>query len=42
MAQLREFKKQQTRQTIAHAATDLFLRNGFEGTTIADVADAAG
>ncbi|WP_405582669.1 TetR/AcrR family transcriptional regulator [Streptomyces sp. NBC_01190] len=42
MAQLREFKKQQTRQTIARAATALFLERGFERTTIADVAAAAG
>lgn len=42
MAQLREFKKQQTRQAIAHAATVLFVERGFEGTTIADVAEAAG
>jgi AcrR family transcriptional regulator len=42
MAQLREFKKQQTRQSITHAATALFVERGFEGTTIADVAEAAG
>lgn len=42
MAQLREFKKQQTRQAITHAATVLFMERGFEGATIADVAEAAG
>jgi AcrR family transcriptional regulator len=42
MAQLREFKKQQTRQAIADAATVLFMERGFEGTTIVDVAEAAG
>jgi AcrR family transcriptional regulator len=42
MAQLREMKKQQTRQAITHAATALFMERGFEETTIADVADAAG
>jgi AcrR family transcriptional regulator len=42
MAQLRELKKQQTRQAITHAATALFMERGFEETTIADVAEAAG
>jgi len=42
MAQLRELKKQQTRQAIIHAATALFMERGFEETTIADVAEAAG
>ncbi|GAA4241373.1 TetR family transcriptional regulator [Actinomadura meridiana] len=38
---LREMKKQQTRQTISHEATRLFLRHGFDRVTIADVAAAA-
>jgi AcrR family transcriptional regulator len=42
MAQLRELKKQQTRQTISHVATGLFIERGFERTTIADIAAAAG
>ncbi|MFI1094562.1 TetR/AcrR family transcriptional regulator [Streptomyces sp. NPDC020917] len=42
MAQLRELKKQQTRQAITNAATVLFMERGFEGTTISDVAEAAG
>lgn len=42
MARLRELKKQQTRQAITHAATVLFVERGFEATTIADVAEAAG
>lgn len=42
MGQLREVKKQQTRQAITHAATALFMARGFEGTTIAEVAEAAG
>ncbi len=41
MAQLRELKKQQTRQTISHVATALFIERGFERTTIADIAKAA-
>jgi AcrR family transcriptional regulator len=42
MAQLREVKKRRTRQAITDAATALFLERGFEETTIADVAEAAG
>lgn len=42
MTQLRERKKQQTRQTISHVATGLFIERGFERTTIADIAAAAG
>ena len=42
MAELRERKKQQTRQTISNVATGLFIERGFERTTIADIADAAG
>ena len=42
MAQLRELKKQQTRRTISGLARRLFAERGFEGTTIADIAEAAG
>jgi AcrR family transcriptional regulator len=42
MTQLRELKKQQTRQTISHVATRLFVEQGYERTTIADIAAAAG
>jgi AcrR family transcriptional regulator len=38
---LREQKKERTREAIAAAALDLFTRNGFEQTTIADIAAAA-
>ncbi|MGW8986797.1 TetR/AcrR family transcriptional regulator [Streptomyces parvus] len=38
---LRESKKQQTRQLISDVATGLFLSQGFEQTTIADIAAAA-
>ncbi|WP_035853502.1 TetR/AcrR family transcriptional regulator [Kitasatospora azatica] len=39
---LRERKKQQTRERLAHAATLLFIERGFEDVTIAEVAEAAG
>ncbi|MFD8543312.1 TetR/AcrR family transcriptional regulator [Streptomyces sp. NPDC059649] len=39
---LRESKKQQTRQLISDCATRLFIERGFEQTTIADIATAAG
>ncbi|MFI1187495.1 TetR/AcrR family transcriptional regulator [Streptomyces californicus] len=38
---LRESKKQQTRQLISDIATELFLAQGFERTTIAEIATAA-
>ncbi|MEV5431573.1 TetR/AcrR family transcriptional regulator [Streptomyces sp. NPDC052701] len=40
-AGLREVKKQETRQHISDQATRLFLRQGFDATTIAEIADAA-
>ena len=38
---LRERKKQQTRETIARVALELFVDRGYEHTTLADIADAA-
>jgi AcrR family transcriptional regulator len=38
---LRERKKQQTRETIARVALELFVERGYEHTTLADIADAA-
>ncbi|MFF7726957.1 TetR/AcrR family transcriptional regulator [Streptomyces sp. NPDC008001] len=38
---LRESKKRETRQLISDHATRLFMRQGFEATTIAEIADAA-
>ncbi|GAA2074388.1 TetR family transcriptional regulator [Streptomyces albiaxialis] len=40
-AGLRETKKQETRQLLSDAATRLFLDQGFERTTIAEIAAAA-
>ncbi|MFJ8870416.1 TetR/AcrR family transcriptional regulator [Streptomyces sp. NPDC102473] len=40
-AGLRESKKQETRQLISDVATGLFLAQGFEQTTIAEIAAAA-
>jgi AcrR family transcriptional regulator len=39
---LRERKKRQTREAIAAAALELFERQGYAATTIAQIADAAG
>ncbi|MEV4595907.1 TetR/AcrR family transcriptional regulator [Amycolatopsis sp. NPDC049253] len=38
---LRQQKKLETRQNISHAATRLFIARGFDGVTIAEVAEAA-
>ncbi|MFE5396442.1 TetR/AcrR family transcriptional regulator [Streptomyces sp. NPDC056568] len=38
---LRETKKRETRQLISDRATGLFIEQGFEHTTIAEIADAA-
>jgi AcrR family transcriptional regulator len=38
---LRDRKKEQTRLAICDAALQLFERQGFEGTTVEDIADAA-
>jgi AcrR family transcriptional regulator len=38
----RERKKQQTREAIAGAALELFVERGYEATTLAEIAEAAG
>lgn len=42
MIGLRERKRRATRQAIVDAASTLFLRDGFAGTSVADIAAAAG
>ncbi len=39
---LRERKKQDTRRALARAGLELFVERGYEATTLADIADAAG
>ena len=39
---LRERKKRQTREALTRAALELFAERGYDETTLADVADAAG
>ncbi|MFC7625433.1 TetR/AcrR family transcriptional regulator [Microlunatus sp. GCM10028923] len=39
---LRERKRQQTRQALVEAATTLFLRDGFDATSVAEIARLAG
>jgi AcrR family transcriptional regulator len=41
-AGLRERKKRETREAIARAATELFVERGYEETTLAEIAEAAG
>ena len=38
----RERKKQRTREAIAHAGHELFVERGYDATTLADIAEAAG
>jgi len=38
---LRERKRDRTRNALIDAAIDLFERNGYDGTTVADIAEAA-
>jgi len=38
---LRERKRDRTRRALVDAAVDLFERNGYDGTTVADIAEAA-
>jgi AcrR family transcriptional regulator len=38
---LRDRKRDRTRRALVDAAVDLFERNGYDGTTVADIAEAA-
>jgi AcrR family transcriptional regulator len=39
---LRERKKQQTREAVARAGIELFVERGYDATTLAEIAEAAG
>src|SRR6478672_9053343 len=39
---LRERKKRETRDALARAGLELFVERGYDATTLADIADAAG
>jgi AcrR family transcriptional regulator len=39
---LRERKKRETREALARAGLELFVERGYDATTLADIADAAG
>src|SRR5690242_19011631 len=39
---MRERKKQQTREALRRAAWELFAERGYDATTLADIAEAAG
>src|SRR5436309_16139985 len=39
---LRERKKQQTREALARAGMELFVERGYDATTLAEIAEAAG
>lgn len=39
---LRERKKQQTREALARAGIELFVQRGYDATTLAEIAEAAG
>src|SRR5262249_38230135 len=39
---LRERKKRETRRALAQAGLELFVERGYEATTLAEIADAAG